>query len=129
MLKPLIWNISDQTADDINWPKKLIGASLLYIPDEKMLILIGGNFNLIENLNKNLQINANLLKGIDRNILAFQELETEKIKYINETVYETETKTCDVYAYHLKDKKWVKKFTTGKIPVARAFHRCLNIGK
>lgn len=124
MLKPLIWNISDQTSDDLNWPKKIIGASLLFIQELNILILVGGNFNLIENLTRNLQINANLLKGIDKNILNFQELESEKIKYINESVYNSPPKQCEVYVYDLTENKWHKKFTYGKVPVARSFHKC-----
>ena len=127
MLKPLIWNISDVTIDDLNWPKKVIGASLLHLNNLNCLMLVGGNFNLIENLNKNLQINANLLKGIDNNIENFHELESEKIKYIDEMVYQTNQKQCEIYIYNLNERKWIKKLTTGKVPVARSFHKCLYI--
>lgn len=124
MLKPLIWNISDQTVGDINWPKRLIGSCCIYIEEMKMIILIGGNFNLIENLNNNLKINSNLLHGISKNIENFYELEKEKIKYINEMVYESPEKYSEVYIYEFSEKKWSKNTTSGKIPTARSFHKC-----
>lgn len=129
MLKPLIWNSSDKFEQEDCWPKKILGCTLDYLQDQNKLLLVGGNFNVIENLKANLELNTDILKGIDENIQEFQELENRKIDYINMAVYSNNTKNIDVLCYDFKDYKWEKKITTGQIPTARSFHRSLYIGK
>ena len=123
MLKSLIWNFTDKD-DDEHWPKKNIGGCLLHLQQLNKLILIGGNFNAIENLNRNLQLNTNILKGIDKNIENFLNLEGEKIKYINEMVYYTKKKNIELLVYDMVLCKWEKKHCHGKVPIARSFHKC-----
>lgn len=126
MNKPLIWTSSDKDDED-QWPKKVIGANTLYIKELNKLILIGGNFNSIENLSKNLQLNTNILKGIDKNIEKFQSLEREKIKYINEMVYFTKKKNIDLLIFDFNLMKWEKKHLIGKVPCARSFQKTIYI--
>ena len=129
MLKPLIWNTSDKYEEEDYWPKKIIGATLNYLEEQNILIIIGGNFNVIENLKANLKINSDILKGIDENIEDFFKLVKEKIDYINKTVYSSDIKNIEVLCYDFKDYKWEKKVLLGKIPSARSFHKSLYLGK
>jgi hypothetical protein len=127
-LKPLLYKVYEKIDNEEVWPKKLIGGSLVYLEKANKYILIGGNFNAFENANKNIQLNREILGG---SIETFNKLESSKRAYLTESVYNNNqsTKMIDVYVYELSpERKWYKASSSGRVPRARSFHRCITIG-
>lgn len=101
-LKPLLWKVYEKKEKDDNWPKRVIGASLVYLNDTNRYLLIGGNFNAYENLINNFQMNAEIIRGVDKDINDFQKLNSEKISYLTQSVYNNSSpKNIEVYLYEL----------------------------
>jgi hypothetical protein len=106
-LKPLLWKHYEKDIDKEEiWPKRVIGASLVYLEDQKKYFLIGGNFNAFENLNKLFTLNSGLINGVDKNIENFSKLNMDKLTYLTESIYNNQTaKNIEVYNYELKPGK------------------------
>lgn len=49
---PLLWKGYEKTEREENWPKRLIGSSVIYEDNSKYFV-IGGQFNAYENLVNN----------------------------------------------------------------------------
>ena len=65
-LNPLKWNVLEISEKDDIWPKRTVGASLVYLEEKEKYILIGGNFNAFENSNKNFKLNRELIAGVEK---------------------------------------------------------------
>jgi N-acetylneuraminic acid mutarotase len=126
-LKPLLWkNIEKSEKDDI-WPRQVCGASLVYLDDVNKYFLIGGNFNAYENTIKNFQLNKDIISGIDRDINNFDKLDHAKLTYLTDNIYNNQNhKSIEIYVYEqLPEKKWYKVSSTGRVPKARSFQKCV----
>lgn len=131
-LKPLLWKSYEKQEKDDIWPKKVVGASLIFCQDTKRYFLIGGNFNAFENSRKNFHLNQEIISGVDKNIENFSKLDSEKISYLTGSVYSNGNaqtpRLIDVYILELyPEKKWYKVSTGGRVPKARSFHRSIYI--
>lgn len=132
VIQPLIWKNYDKREKDDVWPRKVIGASLVYLEDQNRYFMIGGNFNAYENGIKNIKLNKEIISGVNRDINDFNKLNSEKISYLTGSIYTggDKKKTIDVYIFETEpDKKWYKVTTRGRVPRARSFQRCVYVGK
>jgi N-acetylneuraminic acid mutarotase len=130
-IKPLMYKAHEKSDKDDNWPKNIIGACMIYVEASKKYVLIGGNFNALENIKKNFQINREIIAGIDKNIENFYELEQKKIEYLTESVLNNSQsqKFIDIFVYETQPvRKWYKVSTLGRTPKARSFHKCIVMG-
>jgi N-acetylneuraminic acid mutarotase len=126
-LRPLLWKVFEKTDSDDIWPKKTIGPSLVYVEKFKKYVLIGGNFNAFENSNKNVQLNREILSGTMDN---FNKLDNAKRSYLTDSVYNNNqsSKSIEVYIYELHpERRWYKVASSGRVPRARSFHRCISM--
>ncbi len=130
-IKPLMWRLHEKTEKEEIWPKVLTGASLVYLEKSQKYVLIGGNFNALENIKKNFQLNRELIAGIDKNIENFIEFESKKIESLTDSVMNNShsLKTIEIYVYDYPVKKWYKVASSGRVPKARSFHKCVAISK
>ena len=131
-LNPLKWNVFERLEKDDLWPKRTIGASLVYLEEKEIYVLIGGNFNALENTNRNFKLNRELIAGVEKNINNFYKLENAKIEYLAESVANSSQnlKSIDIYVYECAPvKKWYKVSPSGRVPKARSFHKCIAISK
>jgi hypothetical protein len=131
-LNPLKWNVFEKSEKEELWPKRTIGASLVYLEEKEKYLLIGGNFNVLENSNKNFKLNKELIAGVEKNINDFFKLENKKLDYLAESVANNSQnlKIIDIYVYELKPvRKWYKISSLGRVPRAKSFHKCVAISK
>lgn len=127
-LKPLIWkNIERSEKDDI-WPKKVFGASLVYITETNQYFLIGGNYDTYDNHLRNYELNRELIKSVDANVLNFHKAEQNKINYITDNVTHNyyNAGSIEIYTYELEpEPHWFKNSSKGKAPKQRSFQQCI----
>jgi len=131
ILKPLFWKIYNKNEKDDVWPKKVSGSSLVYMEKTQKYFLIGGNFNAYENAIKNIELNKEILSAVDQNIENFSKYDNKKMKYITELVSNNykNPKEIEVYSFDIyPEKKWIKIPSSGKVPSARSFQRCISNG-
>ena len=105
--KPLLWKNYDKSERDENWPKKLMASAIIYYEHNKYYV-IGGQFNIFENLMKNYDLNNNIIKGIDKKVEDFGKFSSEKVNYISESVQNNINKNIEVYLLNLNQGKIIK---------------------
>jgi hypothetical protein len=101
--KPLLWKNYEKGEKDDFWPKKLVGAALVYLDDLNKYYVIGGGFNIYENLMKNYELNTNIIKAVDRKIDEFGKFNNEKKGYLIDLVYNNPNKQVEVLCLNLQD--------------------------
>jgi hypothetical protein len=101
--KPLLWKNYEKTEKDDFWPKKTTGGALVYLDDINKYYLIGGGFNIYENLIKNYELNTNIIKAVDRKIDDFAKYNTEKKEYLTDLVYNNPNKQVEVIKLSLEE--------------------------
>lgn len=129
-LSQLIWkNYEKKDKDDI-WPKKNIGAALVYLDDENKYFLLGGNHDAYENELTNYALNKEIIKTVDTNPSQFAKAEQTKLNYIKQNVTNKyySMNNLDLYIYELDpEPHWYKTTTTGPTIKPRSFHKCIYI--
>jgi hypothetical protein len=101
--KPLLWKNYEKRECDDFWPKKITGGCLVYLEDINRYYIIGGGFNIYENLMKNYELNTNIIKAVDRKMEDFPKFNNEKINYLTDLVYNNPNKQIEIYKLNLED--------------------------
>jgi len=131
-LKPLQWKVIEKPENEEFWPKPILGGSLIYVPELQKYFLIGGNFNSYENYHTNKKMNQDILTAVNKNLNNYYKLETEKINYISNKIFDNNhsNRYIEVYTYELnKEKKWTKINFKSNMPKARSFQKCVYHSK
>lgn len=131
-LKSLQWKTIEKQENEEVWPKSLLGASVVYIPETQKYFIIGGNFDSYENYLTNEKMNQDIISAVNKNLESYYKLESEKIKYISNKIFDNNLSNRNIEVYILElfpEKKWTKPVFKYNIPGARSFQRCVYHSK
>jgi len=127
-LKPLQWNVIEKRENEDLWPKQILGASFLFVPDLQKYFLIAGNFDCYENYHTNEKMHQNILSSVNKNLNNYYKLEAEKVNYISNKIYDNNlsNRYIEVYTYDLQpEKKWTTINFKSNVPKSRSFQKCV----